>query len=94
MHSPLKDVFGKIAEKLPDFTDDLLSKAALTLHNDDELIIENHLGIVSYDTREIRINTKDYMLIIKGEGLYIKNLVEFEVGVKGRIISLELVRSE
>lgn len=53
------------------------------------VFVENHKGIVEYDSDRIRINTAAGTVIVKGEGLLIKSLVADEVTIEGRLKLIE-----
>jgi sporulation protein YqfC len=53
-----------------------------------QLYIENHRGVIAYDENEIRLSVKNGEIIIRGEKMQIKNLLEEELLIKGVIGSL------
>ncbi len=57
-----------------------------------QLYIENHRGVIAYDENEIRLSVNSGEIIIRGEQLQIKNLLEEELLVKGVIGSLTYER--
>jgi sporulation protein YqfC len=53
------------------------------------VFIENHRGIVEYNSENVRINTAVGVLGIKGDDLIIKSIVADEITVEGQLKAIE-----
>ncbi|WP_422444142.1 sporulation protein YqfC [Thermoanaerobacterium sp. DL9XJH110] len=53
------------------------------------VFIENHRGIVEYNSENVRINTAVGVLGVKGDDLIIKSIVADEITVEGRLKAIE-----
>ncbi|TCL65297.1 sporulation protein YqfC [Hydrogenispora ethanolica] len=84
-----------IGHKLMEFLDIPLDTVAdwprIVLSANRSAIIENHRGVIEYDTRVVRVNTKLGELRIAGENLTLVSAVKDEVIIQGRIAQLDLV---
>lgn len=63
----------------------------ITLAGDREVTVENYRGIISYDENGAKINTKEKIVKISGEGLVLSHITDEVITVSGKIVSLELV---
>ena len=61
-----------------------------TLLGNRELQIQNFKGIIEYDTKIIRLNTKDFMIKIWGDNLNIKTINDEDITLSGTISGIEL----
>ncbi|NLU10546.1 MAG: sporulation protein YqfC [Tepidanaerobacter acetatoxydans] len=52
--------------------------------------IENHKGIIQYNSELVKINTSIGVVCIKGAGLLIKTIIADEITVEGKITAIEL----
>ncbi len=66
----------------------LLDLPRITLVGNVQLYIENHRGVIAYDENKVRLAVKGGEIIVCGEELHIKNLLEEELLIKGLISSL------
>lgn len=82
----LREIMTQALELPAELSD--LSKT--TLLGNKELSIQNFKGIIEYDTKIIRLNTKDFMIKIWGENLNIKTINDEDVTVNGKISGIEL----
>lgn len=82
----LREIMTQALELPAELSD--LSKT--TLLGNKELSIQNFKGIIEYDTKIIRLNTKDFMIKIWGENLNIKNINDEDITVNGKISGIEL----
>lgn len=87
---------GSFKEIIADFfelpREIILDLPRITQVGNVQLYIENHRGVIAYDENEIRLSVNDGEIIICGEQLQIKNLLEEELLVKGIIESLSYER--
>lgn len=54
-----------------------------------ELFIENHKGILSYDSREIDVSGGNITVKIKGEDLELRAMNAYELRISGTIFGVE-----
>ncbi len=66
----------------------VLDLPRITLVGNVQLYIENHRGVIAYDENEVRLAVKSGEIVVSGEGLHIKNLLEEELLIKGLIKGL------
>lgn len=64
----------------------------LSMISDNELMIENHNGIVNYFPEEILINTKEFFVKVSGEGLFIESLTRESINIMGKIKTVDFER--
>ena len=84
-----KQTTNKIITTL-DLPEDLfLGLADISLLGNRKLYISNHRGILSYNSNEIIIMTKDYQIQLNGKNLDIMNYSKDELSIYGYISSLE-----
>ncbi len=69
--------------------DIVLDLPKITLIGNLEMSVENHKGIIEYTDEKIRISIKDGILIILGQELSIKTILDEEIKIKGKIDSIE-----
>ena len=65
------------------------SACVLTVTGQYSILIENYRGIIEYTERKIRIQTKQCVLAVTGNGLRIAFFTEEEMQIEGRIDSIE-----
>lgn len=65
--------------------DVMLDLSKIVLVGDLQVFIENHRGILEYSLELVRINLKDYEVVVKGENLQLKNVGLEEICVEGKI---------
>ncbi|MDN5330988.1 MAG: hypothetical protein PWP45_213 [Tepidanaerobacteraceae bacterium] len=53
------------------------------------VFIENHKGIIEYASEKVCINTSIGILVIRGEGLFIKYVLADEIFVEGKVKAVE-----
>lgn len=78
----------KLSEALELPKEITLDISKLIVIGTDNIIIENHKGIIDYCESKISINTGSGILVISGKGLIIKSIVQEEIIVKGKIYSI------
>ncbi len=66
----------------------LLDLPRVTLVGNAQLYIENHRGVIAYDENQVRLSVKNGEIVVRGERLQIKNLLEEELLIKGMIEGL------
>jgi len=53
------------------------------------VFIENHTGIIEYNSQHVKINTTVGTVSVRGEDLVIKTIIADEITVEGKIASIE-----
>ncbi|HHT25700.1 MAG TPA: sporulation protein YqfC [Firmicutes bacterium] len=85
----LKEQFVRCLE-LPQ--DTLLDLPKVTLIGARQLQVENHRGVLEYNTHKIRINTTQGELVVDGARLRITGIFLQEMVIDGRINSVGFIR--
>ena len=80
-----EDLAGRL--ELP--TEALGGAVRLTAVGDQRLLIENHCGLISYGTEEIRVSTGRGQIALRGTGLSMAAMNRAELLITGRLQSLE-----
>ncbi|MDD2480542.1 MAG: sporulation protein YqfC [Lutispora sp.] len=79
----------KIKEKISDAfelpKDITLDIPKITILGADSATVENHKGVMSYSDNQIIINTGCGILIISGQNLAIKSIIQEEIIIIGKI---------
>lgn len=83
------DIRRKISNALDLPKDILLDLVRVTITGKLAVFIENHRGIVEYNSNLIRVNTNDGVIVLKGKDLYLKSAVADEIIVEGKLQSIE-----
>lgn len=60
----------------------------ISLFNNDELLIENHKGLIDYNNSQIIIITDNNRIVVSGQALNIKEFSKDDILIKGQIIKL------
>ena len=80
-----KPVFQKVASAM-EIPADLSEKAALVeLTGQNELHVENYLGIIEYSTERLLLQCKNCRLEVSGQELVIESYAREELMLRGRI---------
>lgn len=66
----------------------------ITIISNEEIQIENHKGIIKYDSSVFSINTRQFPIIIYGQNMYIQYINNDVIVVKGKIKKVELDYNE
>lgn len=80
----------RMAEALELPKDVIMDVPKLTMVGNIQLSVENHRGIIQYDSNCIRINTSSGVYKITGSELYIKSIVAEEIVVAGLIENIDV----
>ena len=81
----------KLAKSLEISKDVLTDIPHFTINDNNEILIENYKGIISYETHEIRLGAKKYIIKVAGENLKINSITDEDILITGQIISLSFV---
>lgn len=77
---------GKALVELLELPRDLVfDLPRITLSGNNQLIMENHKGIIEYGSGKIRVNTRLGEVVIHGSGLVIITILPEEITIGGRI---------
>ncbi|HHT50304.1 MAG TPA: sporulation protein YqfC [Eubacteriaceae bacterium] len=91
MNSKINNLKGGISETLELPKEITLDLPKITLIGNLQLNIENHKGIIEYNTQRIRISSNSGMIKIIGQNLYIKTIIKEEIIITGEINSFEYI---
>ncbi|MDP4132967.1 MAG: sporulation protein YqfC [Bacillota bacterium] len=69
-----------------------LDMPRITIVGDRDITIENSRGIISYDDKQIKVNTKTAVITVKGDGLQISCITNDGVCISGVADSVEFLR--
>lgn len=75
----------KVSDALELPKDITLDIPKITILGTDSAAVENHKGVISYSDNQIRINTVCGILIISGQRLTIKSIIQEEIIITGKI---------
>ena len=70
----------------------LLNLPVLTILGTSDILIENHLGIISLENNEILLKTREFNIRIKGNNLQLNELSREGVKVLGSIDGVEFIK--
>ena len=87
-----KNIKSRIAESFELPKEVILDIPKLKVVGNNEVGIENHKGIVEYNSNIIRMNTTIGIIKITGLNLHLKEVSHDGVIIAGEIISLEYVK--
>ncbi|HHY42637.1 MAG TPA: sporulation protein YqfC [Thermoanaerobacterales bacterium] len=79
----------KISDALDLPQDIILNVPRVVVTGKIAVFIENHKGIVEYNSDSVKINTSVGVVCIKGKQLLIKTIVADEITVEGEISAVE-----
>ncbi len=65
--------------------------AYITMSGNLSITVENYRGIISYDDKSLKINTKDCILKVEGENLVLSLITEEILSVSGIIKKVEFI---
>ena len=85
---PRKKLLERAAEYL-DLPGELMGEARITITGCRRVTVENHRGLLAYDSNEAAINGGKLIVRIKGDGLNIRGMNREEVAVDGVITALD-----
>ena len=89
MSNKIESVKKALSEKLDISKDIILEVPKITIIGKEEIIIENHKGIIVFEKNIIRVNTKIKVIKILGENFEITYIGESTLSIKGEFISIE-----
>ncbi len=80
-----KKVKRQMSEVLEIPSDVVLDLPKVVILGNLQVFIENHRGIVEYTSETVRINVNEYVVVVKGENLLLRNILPEEISVDGKI---------
>lgn len=87
-----RDRVGRMLADVLELPKDLvLDMPRITMVGSREMLIENHKGLISYDTEQIRISLARGYIEIVGDVLQIKYITQDELCINGSIQSFRFV---
>lgn len=91
MKKDLKNIKANLSEALELPIDIALDLPRITIIGDIEVSVSNHKGIIQYDKKIIRINSKSGIIKVIGNNLEIKNILSEEILITGNIEEVEIL---
>ena len=85
MKAPVKKVGKALVELLELPRDIVFDLPRMVLSGNNQLIMENHKGIIEYSPGKIRVNTRLGEVVLHGSGLTIVTILPEEITISGRI---------
>jgi len=86
-----KNFFKKAFEKADMPLEVMFDVPYVTIAGDFSFTVENYMGIISYGSDELKINTKTAIIKLTGEGLELSVITEDIISVSGKIKSFEFI---
>ncbi|HHX17501.1 MAG TPA: sporulation protein YqfC [Clostridium sp.] len=87
---------SSIKEKMSEFLElpkeIVLDLSKITMYGNNNVLIENYKGIIEYENDRLRINTKDGIIRVMGNKLFIKEITSEDLLIYGEITSIEFLR--
>ncbi|MGM8214149.1 sporulation protein YqfC [Bacillaceae bacterium W0354] len=65
----------------------------ITLVGDLHLYIENHQGLLKFESNEIEVRHPNGTVIVHGQNMVIKNLLKKEIVIEGKIDNVKINKS-
>ena len=84
--------FGWVTSMLDLPTETVKGRSLIELIDDQRLLVENHLGVITYDTNMIDIKTKFGQLCVEGRDLLMAYLTKDKIVITGQITEISLFR--
>jgi sporulation protein YqfC len=85
-----------IKEKMSEFLElpkeIVLDISKITMYANNNMLIENYKGIIEYENDRLRINTKDGIIKVMGNKLFIKEITSEDLLIYGDITSIEFLK--
>lgn len=81
----------KIIERLELPQDIILGVPLLSMQGNSELMIENHRGLLQYDSDEIRVRTKTFTVQVIGRKLTIQEYRKDVLIIRGKIERMQFL---
>lgn len=81
----------KIIERLELPQDIILGVPLLSMQGNSELMIENHRGLLQYDSNEIQVRTKTFTIQVTGRKLTIQEYRKDVLIIRGKIERMQFL---
>lgn len=91
MEEKIRNIKNEVSDILELPKEVMLDLPKITSVGNQQLIVENHKGIIEYTSNKIRISVSLGILMIQGKNLYIKTIIKEEIIIVGIIYSLEFI---
>ncbi|MEG0371830.1 MAG: sporulation protein YqfC [Clostridium sp.] len=82
----------KVVDKLSLPKDIVLNMPVIRMVGNREVVIENHSGILEYNTEVIKVRSALGCVILKGTGFHIKDINHEYIYILGNVDSLEFIK--
>ncbi|MGI5850751.1 MAG: sporulation protein YqfC [Clostridiales bacterium] len=68
-----------------------LNMPKINLIGNNQMLVENHRGIIEYTPSIIRVNSTIGLIRVQGEELHLRNIAEEDIMISGDIKSIEFI---
>lgn len=89
MKKRLPSLMKKVTNVLDIPSDILLDELSMRLEGNGRIFIDNHKGIVEYNSRQLRFKVRTGEVRVEGEDLVLKGLGYGQLTVEGKIALIE-----
>ncbi|MGE5328331.1 MAG: sporulation protein YqfC [Deltaproteobacteria bacterium] len=86
----IKEKMGEVLEIPKEL---VLDTGKLTIVGQKQLFLENHKGIVEYEDFRIKVNTREGIIQLEGNGMDIKEITSEDIMVTGEIYTIQFLKS-
>ena len=83
-------IWEKMARVVDLSTEPVPGKSLVEIVGDSAVLIENHCGILSFDTEKIVVKTKTGCLCITGSCMHVSKMTKEQMRICGRIFGVEI----
>lgn len=68
-----------------------LNMPKISLIGNNQMLVENHRGIIEYTPNIIRVNSTVGVIRVQGNELHLRNIVAEDIMISGEIVSIEFI---
>jgi sporulation protein YqfC len=87
----LEDVKSAVSEMFELPKDIVLNLPRISIIGKNQMIVENHKGIIEYTTGRIRVNSTAGVVRIQGDNLNLKNIAAEDIMITGGIKEITFI---
>jgi len=86
----IKEKMGEVLEIPKEL---VMDTGKVTVIGQKQLLLENHKGIVEYEDFRIKVNTREGIIQLEGNGMDIKEITSEDIMVSGDIYSIQFLQN-
>ncbi|HHZ13626.1 MAG: sporulation protein YqfC [Caldicoprobacterales bacterium] len=68
-----------------------LNMPKISLIGNNQMLVENHRGIIEYTPNIIRVNSTVGVIRVQGNELHLRNIAAEDIMISGEIVSIEFI---